>query len=178
MKKIFFLLLLLPCIVVQAQYVEVSGTVKKFTDNELVFREYTPNPIRLDFNARNTFRTTLDTTNGHYRIKIPINYINSWIVKNGEGFVIFDLVPDSKVVVDIDSFNIVDGYRASGTNANDVNFSAYLYQDTFYYNASRTESYKDEIKNHQFATILEKRKDDRTIMDWASWININKNAIQ
>jgi thiol-disulfide isomerase/thioredoxin len=154
MKTILTLFIVAITLSANAQ-VEVSGTVKNFTDSVFYITEtggfnnftrvWRDNRAKVMINKDKTFDVT-----------IPENAIGSWYIKTESGNQIFDLVKgeNQKVIVDFSQPNPI---YAIGKNAGDFNFSAFLYDSIInYYSENK---YLEKKNSKDIDSALSSRKE-------------------
>jgi len=153
MKTILTLFIVAITLSANAQ-VEVSGTVKNFTDPIFYITEtggfnnftrvWRDNRVKVVINKDKTFDVT-----------IPENAIGSWYIKTESGNQIFDLVKgeNQRVIVDFSQPNPI---YAIGKNAGDFNFSAFLHDSIINYYSENKYLEKKNSKN--IDSVLSSRK--------------------
>lgn len=135
--------------------VEISGTVKNYTDSIFYITEtggfnnftrvWRDNRAKVVINKNKTFNVT-----------IPEESIGSWYIKTENGNQIFDFVKgeNQKVIVDFSQANPI---YAIGKNAGDFNFSTFLHDSIINYFSERNFFEKTKSKNTD--SVLSFRKD-------------------
>src|SRR5271154_233168 len=88
-----------------SQTIEVSGTVKTHVDKELIFHENGKNPITDDFSDKR-YKTQIGV-DGKFKIELPSNCIDDWTITNNGNFILVDLVPGTKIHLDIQEFAVI-----------------------------------------------------------------------
>ena len=134
--------------------VEVSGTVKKYTDSIFYITEtggfnnftrvWRDNRAKVVVNKNSTFKVT-----------IPEESIGSWVIKTENGNQIFDFVKgeSQKVIVDFSQPNPI---YAIGKNAGDFNFSAILHDSIINYLSEQ--NFFEKTKSKNIDSVLSYRK--------------------
>jgi len=155
MKLVLTFLILLFTTQLNAQ-VEISGIAKNHVDTVFYIRE----PGGFD-NFTRAWRDKMIKVaiaeDGHFKVIIPEQTINTWYIKTNKGSQFFDLIKGKKITLNAD-FSQSNPLKAIGDNADDFNFSS-----SSYANDSINKYYKDKqffakIRSKNIDSVLFYRK--------------------